>query len=101
MVIQVFSNAKLDAIPRSHVRGSPRECFKIFAATAVAAGIPNDVRDIVCKTAYPSINSFLQDCTSLCPKPGAQDRHAMPHPFQSNNHRPQPFHYSNNHFTPP
>ncbi len=70
---------------------------KIFAATAVAAGIPNDVRDIVCKTAYPSINSFLQDCTSLCPKPGTQARHATPHPFQSDNHRPQPFHYSNNH----
>ena len=70
---------------------------KIFAATAVAAGLPNDVRDIVCKSTYPSINTFLQDCTSLCPKPGTLNKHTSSHQFQSNGHKP----HFNNHGNQP
>ncbi len=67
----------------------------IFAATAVAAGLPTDIRDIVCTTVFPNINSFLQECTSLCPKPGSHARHTTSH--QSYGYHPHSSSHGNYH----
>ncbi len=54
-----------------------------------------DIRDIVCKTVFPNINSFLQECTSLCPKPGSQARHTTSH--QSYGYHPHSSSHGNYH----
>ena len=84
----------LNHMPFLHNRSeAPLENLtKILAATAVAAGVPNDVTDILCKSTYPSINTFLQDCTSLRPKLGTLNKHTSIQQFQFNCHR---FHFNN------